>query len=332
MLENHFWIPYRSFWASALLSGALAVPAVAQTHADADQPRHDQQPRVEGSRTSPYYTSTSATTSNDRPRITADIETQPQAQLSGEAKQALSQAAARLLLHVDKARQALATNDKNEAEAQINKSLTLARIIDRTAPVSQVSATIRAGDLVYQDQDTVKMTAIPIYAELGEVSVLGPVQAAKAQTRRIPVVQDVELQHTAVTLDASIAKQQLKTAKAALRNEQSEAADQALAAIQTTGVNFSYTEMDLPLIRARENLTLAKQMVKQQRPEAARAALQEAAQSLSAYGKQTEGAHASQVQTLRQQITELSQNLENNTSGAVDKISRLWDQVTQLAG
>lgn len=145
-------------------------------------------------------------------------------------------------------------------------------------------------------------------------------------------MQDVELQHTAVTLDARMAKRHLKAAKAELTNEQLQAADQALAAIQTSGVHFTYAEMDLPLVRTRENLTLAKTLLTQQRPEAARTALQEAAQALSTYGKQTDEARAAQVKTLRQQITELSQNLETNQAGAEERISHLWDQVTQLAG
>jgi len=327
----------RGLWSLALLASLAAAPAVAQTRTDMDQPPHDQrQSRTEAqhdeSGTSPY-----SATSTNRPRITADVQTQPQQQLSGEEKQALSQAAARLLAHVDKARQAIESNDKEQAIQQVNKGLILARIIERTAPVSQVNATIRAGDLVYEDQDTVKMTSIPIYAELGEVSVWAPVEAAKrevakSQAAKVPVVQDVEFQHTAVTLDAMNAKRHLKAAKAALADEKPELADQALAAIQSTGVSFTYTEMDLPLIRTRENLTLAKNLVMQQRPEAARIALQEAARALSAYNKHADQSQASQVQELRQRITELSQNVENNQADAAEQISRLWDKVTQLAG
>src|SRR5262249_5089001 len=155
-------------------------------------------------------------------------------------------------------------------------------------------------------------------------------EAANSQMGKMPVVQDVELQHTAVMLDTMNAKRHLKAAKAALSNDQLQAADQALAAIQTSGVSFTYAEIDLPLIRVREDLTLAKSMVTEQRPEAARAALQEAAQALSTYGKKMDAPHATQVQTLRQQISDLSKNLDTNQADAADKISRLWDKVTQL--
>jgi len=43
-------------------------------------------------------------------------------------------------------------------------------------------------------------------------------------------------------------------------------------------------------------------------------------------------ARAAQVKNLRQQMTELSQNLESNQAGAEERISHLWGQVTQLAG
>jgi len=338
MWTLHSMLQRRSVCSLALLTSILAVPAFAQTSSESDHAMQDQrQTRVESQPEHNTETQSQAASHSSQPRITADIQTQPQAELTSEEKQARSQAAGRLLLHVDNARQALENKDKEGALSQINKGLILARIIERTAPVAQVHATIQAGDLVYEDQDTVRMTNVPIYTELGEVSTLAPVEAAKreatkSQMAKIPVVQDVELQHTAVTLDAMNAKRHLKAAKAALTEDQPQAADQALAAIQTSGVSFAYTEMDLPLIRARENLTLAKHLVTEQRPEAARAALQEAAQALSAYGKRADAAHTTQVQTLQQQITDLSQNLDANKEDAAGKISRLWDQVTQLAG
>src|ERR1041384_6758267 len=179
MLSLYSLLQRRTVWSIALLTSAFAVPAVAQTHADAEHAiSHRQQVRAETSQEHDTSSSSHAATPAAQPRITSDIKSQPQAQLTGDEKQALSQAAARLLVHVDKAREALANKDKEEALNQITKGLTLARIIERTAPACQVSATIKAGDLVYQDQDMEKMMNIPIYAELGEVSVLGPIEAA----------------------------------------------------------------------------------------------------------------------------------------------------------
>ena len=328
----------------ALVSVVITTPVFAQSHTEdmeqsrQEQSTQEQQQTWRGAQSEDEGASASQSASSmTRARITADIETRPEAQLTAEERQALSQAAARLLTHVDKARQAFATQDSEGVRDHIAKGLMLARIIDRSVPTSHVNATIRAGGLVYQDQDTVKALNIPIYAEFGAVSILGPLQAAKqdatkGQNIRMPVVQEVELQHTTLTLDARMAKQHLKAARTALNNEHPQLADRALAAIQTSGVNFTYVEMDAPLIRTRENLTLAKTMIQQQQPAAARAALQEAKRALTAYGKRVDETKASQVQALQQQMTEVSQNLEQNQEGASEQISRLRDQVTQLVG
>jgi signal transduction histidine kinase len=60
-------------------------------------------------------------------------------------------------------------------------------------------------------------------------------------------------------------------------------------------------------------------------------ALRKAAQAFSAYGKHADQAQATEIQQLRQHITELAQNVENSQADAAEQISRLREEVTQLA-
>ena len=113
-------------------------------------------------------------------RITADVKLVPSGQALSDAEQrAVSFAAGRVLKHVDQARQALAKQDKLVALAQIEKGLSLVTIIEQTIPPVQVTATITAGTLQYQDEDQVKRLVVPIYQELDSVSIVEPVVAAK---------------------------------------------------------------------------------------------------------------------------------------------------------
>jgi hypothetical protein len=70
-------------------------------------------------------------------------------------------------------------------------------------------------------------------------------------------IAGVELHHTRVLLKVSMDKEHLETAMRALDNNQLDTADKALASVQR-GVMSSYVEVDLPLVCARESLTLAK--------------------------------------------------------------------------
>jgi hypothetical protein len=126
-----------------------------------------------------------------------------------------------------------------------------------------------------------------------------------------PVAAGVELHHTHIMFDASAAKEHLQAAKRALSNDKNEVADAALVAVQR-GVNFAYTEVDLPLLRARENLMLAKSQVQAGQAQEARMTLEAAAHALEQYAQQG------------QQTAQKSQQ-------AVEQINQWWDRIVQLA-
>ena len=306
--------------------------------------------------------------------ITADVQVTSQGQLQEDERRALSLAAGRLLKHVHQARQAINQQHKQQAVGHIDKGLMLAQIIERAVPTYQVTARIQADNLTYEDKEQVKQLMVPIYAELEKVTLMGPLMAAKqeagkngggghksmpgqpsqsgqpsrpssveqpSQSAMTPVVAGVELHHTHIMLDVSAAKEHLQAAKQALNNNKYEAADGALAAVQR-GVNFAYVEVDLPLLRARENLMLAKAQVQAGQVQDARMLLEAAAQALETYAQHADKSRASQVQSLQKEIQNYAQQLpqqsqqgqqknQKNQQAVVEQIDEWWDRIVQLS-
>jgi hypothetical protein len=303
--------------------------------------------------------------------ITADVQVSPQGQLSEAERRTLSLAAGRLLKHVHQARQAINQQQTQQAIGHIDKGLTLVQIIENAVPTYQVTARIQSGNTVYEEKEQVKQLMVPTYAELEKVTLMAPLMAAKQEAAQnggaahgsmagkqsqqssseqssqqpsrspmTPVVAGVELHHTHIMFDVSAAKEHLQAAKQALNNEKYKAADGALAAVQR-GVNFAYVEVELPLLRARENLMLAKSQIQAGQGQDARMTLEAAAQALEQYAQRADKARASQVQNLQKEIQNYAQQLpqqaqqgqqtQQKNQQAVEQINEWWDRIVQLS-
>jgi YfdX protein len=300
-------------------------------------------------------------------RITADVQVSPQGQLSEEERRALSMAAGRLLKHVHQGRQAINQQQTQQAIGHIDKGLTLVQIIENAVPTYQVTARIQSGNAIYEEKEQVKQLMVPIYAELEKVTLMAPLMAAKQEAAQnggaahgsmagkqsqqpsteqssqpsraamTPVVAGVELHHTHIMFDVSAAKEHLQAAKQALNNDKYKAADGALAAVQR-GVNFAHVEVDLPLLRARENLMLAKAHVQAGQVQDARMTLEAVTQALQQYEQRADKARASQVQSLQKEIQNYAQQLpqqgqqtQQKNQQAVEQINEWWDRIVQLS-
>jgi YfdX protein len=320
------------------------------------QARQDQQQRQSQSR--------SGQGPQQQTRITADVQVTSQGQLSEEERRALSLAAGRLLKHVHQARQATNQQQKQQAMGHIDKALTLVQIIESAVPTYQVTARIESGNMAYEEKEQVKQLMVPIYAELEKVTLMVPLMAAKqeaakngatthgsvsgkqsqqssaeqpSRTAMTPVVAGVEAHHTHIMLDVGAAEEHLQAAKQALNNNKYEVTDGALAAVQR-GVSFAYIEVDLPLLRARENLMLAKAQVQAGQVQDARINLEAAAQALERYGQHADKSHASQVQSLQKEIQNYAQQLppqaqqtQQQNQQVVEQINEWWDRIVQLS-
>jgi hypothetical protein len=349
---------------------SLLLPAVAFAQGEQQQSQQQTRTQIRQDQQQRQSQSRSGQGPQQQAGITADVQVTSQGQLSEEERRALSLAAGRLLKHVHQARQAMNQQQKQQAMGHIDKALTLVQIIESAVPTYQVTARIEAGNTTYEEKEQVKQLMVPIYAELEKVTLMVPLMAAKQETAKnggashgsmsgkqsqqpsaeqpsqpsrtamTPVVAGVEAHHTHIMPDVSAAEEHLQAAKQALNNNKYEVADGALAAVQR-GVSFAYIEVDLPLLRARENLMLAKAQVQAGQVQDARINLEAAAQALERYGQRADKSRASQVQSLQKEIQNYAQQLPPQTQQGqqapqqnqqvVEQINEWWDRIVQLS-
>jgi hypothetical protein len=182
-----------------------------------------------------------------------------------------------------------------------------------------------------------------LYDELDRYSVLGPImtrrnsnngqnsngQASDAShvvTATHTTVRNVEGQYTSVALDVQAAKNHLNMASQALQQGNFQKADEALQAVQDSVV-VTTVAADLPLLRARENLALARESAEDGHFGETRAALRAASRALANYADNS-GRHANDARTIRSQIVNFNQSLQTSHMDAVSKIDQWWDQTT----
>jgi len=180
-----------------------------------------------------------------------------------------------------------------------------------------------------------------LYDELDRYSVLGPIMtqrnsnngqnsnrqtsdASHIATAAHTTVRNVEGQYTSVALDVQAAKNHLNTARQALQQGNFQGADEALQAVQDSVV-VTTVAADLPLLRARENLALARESAEDGHFGETQAALKAASRALANYAANS-GPHANDARTIRSQIVNFNQSLQQNHTDAVSKIDQWWDQ------
>lgn len=274
------------------------------------------------------------------PRITAEVNTKADASLTGAEQRAVSVAAGRLLRHAYEARGALEAKDKAAATENIDKALSLVAIIEQAVPSYTVKSRISAGDLSYEDEDSVKPTIIPIFDELDKVSLIAPLRQAKAEKDKqtgetgkpapVEVAGDV-VENVRVSLDLGVAKAGLSVAKEKLAKDDTDSAERALAMVMAS-LSYSLIEAELPLDRARENLMLAKAAIEDKDTAEAKAVLAEVGRELDAYAKGANEADRAAIATLRKEMSELSTKLKGDESdkGLVATIEGWWDRIGEL--
>jgi predicted negative regulator of RcsB-dependent stress response len=189
---------------------------------------------------------------------------------------------------------------------------------------------------------------IPLYTELGEYTVIGPPRqnqrhemamrgsanqsygnnTDQANTRGNIAVNRVIGEYTSVAFDMKTAKDHLEAAQRALDRGDTQAARDALAAVQNSVIVHSY-DSDMPLLRARENLMLARAAVSQGNYTEAHSALQAVSRSLANY-EQLRNNHLNEVKNLRSEIDNYNQSIAQNHADASSKIESWWNRLTDL--
>jgi YfdX protein len=268
--------------------------------------------------------------------ITSNVKITPKKKLSDAEHRALSEAAGRLLSHVNLARQAIADNKLDAAKEQVDKALTLVKIIQNAAPTYEIDANIKSGDSTYSDKRTVEQLIVPIYAEMDQAeSVLLPIKQAKkesaaqaaAKNGSAPV--DVDFIFTKASLDVGGAKLDLKKAVEALDNKDGELANKSLADIQNRLVIFEYDEWDTPMVRARSYLWDALKSVENKDWSDAKTYVKEAGENLRSLKDKGSKELSEKVKALSGQFSDLNKKLDEKKDSAKTDILSLWDKITK---
>jgi hypothetical protein len=179
------------------------------------------------------------------------------------------------------------------------------------------------------------MPLVPIYTELSQQSVIGPIAAAKkddasvASSSKPVAVTAVTSGYSRVLLDTSVARRELNAARSALTGGDLKTADAKLKGLeQSVVVEASATRM--PLVRARENLWLAQTAANRNDWREVKAELNAASSGLADFSRAAPPAEIADVQLLHQQISQYADSVESKHDNAVGQINKWWVQVANL--
>ncbi len=264
----------------------------------------------------------------------------PTTQLSGDDWRGISLSANRVLKHIDSALDGLAEKKTDVASANIEKGLTLIKIIDGVLPATTVKTDISGAGITYDDQDQIKPAFVPIYREYDSVDVVSPVaeqQQSKATEKKnvapaanpktAPEVTYAGGDYTSIKLDVRLARRDLLAAQDLIKKGDTAAATLALQDIQTSGVMFEFSATRMPLARAMDNLRLAETELNAKQPDQAKAALGAATDALKNYEAMAGGSRAPDVQKMQKEINDVTKDLSNQKPETFSKkISSWWNQ------
>ncbi|MEO8429411.1 MAG: YfdX family protein [Verrucomicrobiota bacterium] len=279
--------------------------------------------------------------------ITSKVDvTPPTKQFSGDEWRAISLSAGRVLKHVDQALDALADKQTNTATANIEKGLTLVKIVQGTLPPTIVKTEIKGAGLTYQDEDPIKPAFVPIYREYDQVDVVSSVTAQKQQAAAPPAKPaDAKgaaaapksalapqytyagFDYTGIKLNLRLAKRDLLLAQDLIKQGDGKAATLALQDIQSSGVIFEFSTTREPLVRAMDNLRLAESELKNKHPDQAKTALAGAVDALKNYEKMASDSRSKEVAKMHNEVDEVAKNIAGQKEETFSKmISGWWDK------
>ena len=245
-------------------------------------------------------------------------------------------------------------SDRSQAAVNLLAAVAAARSSiaqsDKTGAITHVDAALGALGRIQG------VRLVPIYTELSEQSVLGPVTAAKnsaATVKQDPAARDqsaaeenslaptgntatpvavqaVTTGYSRVLLDTSVARKMLDAARTAVTGENLKQADKDLMMLEQSVV-LETSAARLPLVRARENLSLASAAAARNDWVEVKAQLDAAAKGLNDYAGRAPATDLADVRVLQQQIAQYALGVGTNHADAASRINRWWVQAANLS-
>ena len=260
--------------------------------------------------------------------------TRPSQHFTGDESRALSLSASRILKHVDQALDALADKKNDAATANIEKGLTLVRLVDGILQPTVVKTEIKGAGVTYEDEDSVKPPFVSIFREYDQVDIFSTVTAQKQKGGILPgksvtgpEITYTELDSATVKLNLRLAKRDLLQAQDDVKKGDAKMAAADLEDIQASGVIFEFSRTSEPLVRAMDNLRLAESEMKHQHADLAKVALSGAVDALKGYEKVSGDTRSKEVAALHKEVDAVAQDLAGQKPETfTQKISDWWSK------
>jgi hypothetical protein len=235
------------------------------------------------------------------------------------AREYVSDSATDLLSAAAEARTHLTVGKKQEALVCVNRALHDAR---------QIRTYTRA-------------RYVPVYRELSEYTVTGPMYVTPAEPEKgshessdrvhqmiaSPAVRKLLEPYTGAELDVPMTADHLIAARRAIEADDTGMAQSALSAVQSSmsGVTIA---SDMPLLRARQNLILARNAVLDHDLNQARVALMATSDALREYS-QHKTPYAAKATSLASTIDTCQPDLMKNTADILNGIDQWWNEAAE---
>lgn len=282
-------------------------------------------------------------------------------QSNPQQKMKVSKEAVHALRLTDQARQALINKDQNRASTDVDQALSLLNQVEQKMPVNKNDNThvvpifaeleqtsflqpvlTAKGQSQGQQQSAANNGAKSNSSSSNSQSASNSQQSSSSGANALPqsdqppgnapeVVKGVEGGFSYIALDVDAAREHLQAAKQALKNNDAGKADLELARAQES-VDTGTIATNMPLVRARENLSLARSDVKSSSYSQAKADLTAAANALKDYAKDTQAPHAQDASKLSGQIQSAASSIQSSHTASSQKIDNWWNQLANWTG
>ena len=252
----------------------------------------------------------------------------------------ISLSASHLLMNVDDALDALAEKKNDVAAANIEKGITLTKILYGVLPATTVKTEITGAGITYQDSYEVKQRFVPIYSEFDLSDAISPVHVQKTpatksnganvKQKSTSEVSSEIFDYTDVKLNLRLARRDLLSAQDLLKSGDVAAVKLLLQDIQANGVIFEFSVEHVPLALTMADLRLAESEMRDNRLEQAKAALNAASDSLKTYETSVGNNVSKDVKKLREDIDDATKNLaQYNPDTFAVKITNWWGKCVE---
>ncbi len=191
-----------------------------------------------------------------------------------------------------------------------------------------------ASDIQRQPHDASRPLLVPVYTDIDSVSMYGPVKRGKndeltaRRMKRQTSVRETTAEITRASLNIGEAADRLEAARAALERRDFAGADAALAGVENAVVRES-ANRNAPLLRARQNLGLARARVLENKFKDAAAPLRAAADALDDYRRISPGPQGVTAASMAHDIRTFADAVHRLHGDALQKIDAWMGPVNQ---